>query len=966
MAHNHGFELLREQDIPELNTRAKIYLHTATGAELLSLETGDENKVFGITFRTPPEDSTGVAHILEHSVLCGSRKYPIKDPFVQLAKGSLKTYLNAVTYPDKTAYPVASTNLQDFYNLVDVYLDAVLHPLIPPDTLMQEGWHYERTSAGELTFKGVVFNEMKGANASPDRQMYLATQNALLPDTTYAVDSGGSPASIPDLTYEQFKGFHERFYHPSNARIFFYGDDPPEERLRRLGAALAEFQRREVDSSITTQPPFPEPRRAARTYPAGADAKAMVSVSWLLPEQPDAELALALDVLEHALVGTSAAPLRKALIDSGLGENLTGSGFGSLRQVYFTAGLKGVRPEDAEKVEALIVSTLEQLARDGIDPQTVEASLNTAEFHLRENNTGSYPRGLSLMFRALTTWLYEGDPLEPLAFEAPLATLKRRLQEDPRYFADLIRRLVLDNPHRSTVVLTPDTEQGEREAAAEQERLAQARAAMTPEQLQEIDAVAARLKERQEAQDSPEALAALPSLTLRDLSPQITTVPIEVGEASSARVLHHDLFTNGIVYLDLGMDLRALPPQLLPYVSLFGRALLETGTATMSQVQLSQRIGRSTGGISATSLTTVIRGTSDAAGRMLLRAKATVERSSELLAIVDEVLRTARLDNRDRVRQIVLEEKASREAGIVPSGHSIAASRLRAGLNQADWAGEQISGFSYLQSLRGLAAAIDEDWPAVQSSLEQIRTALLTRRALVANVTVDAAGWAQIRPQLEAFIAALPDPAPATSAWHTAGGDGEGLTIPAQVNYVAKGADLYRLGYRLHGSALVVSRYLRTAWLWEQIREQGGAYGAFSIFEPRSGTFTYVSYRDPNLLRTLDVYDQTPDYLRRLQLSETELTRAIIGTISDLDAYQLPDAKGFTSMLRHLTGDDDAYRQRIRDEVLGTTLADFRRFADTLDLVREHGRVVVLGGEAAISAAATERPGLIKEVTKAL
>jgi presequence protease len=963
----NGFELVREQEIPEINTRAKIYRHVATGAELLSLENDDENKVFGITFRTPPEDSTGVAHILEHCVLCGSRKYPLRDPFKQLLKGSLQTYLNASTYPDKTAYPVASTNLKDFYNLVDVYLDAVLHPRITPDTLLQEGWHYELGEGGELTYKGVVFNEMKGANASPDRVLYQATQNSLFPDTTYAVDSGGNPANIPDLTYEQFKRFHETFYHPSNARIFFYGDDPPAERLRLLDAVLSEFQRREVDSQIAPQQPFAEPRRSTRTFPGGADAKAMVSVSWMLPVDPDAELALALDVLEHALVGTNAAPLRKALIDSGLGESLTGSGFGALRQTYFTAGLKGINAEDADKVERLIVDTLTRLADEGIDPQTVEASLNTMEFRLRENNTGSYPRGLSLMVRALGTWLYDGDPLEPLAFEAPLAALKARLADDPGYFGGLIRQLILDNPHRSTVLLTPDTGQAERETAAEKERLAQLQAAMTPAQLEEVAATAARLKQIQDTPDPPEALATLPTLTRQDLDPQIKTVPLEVGEEAGARVLYHDIFTNGIVYLDLAMDLRALPPELLPYVTLFGRALFETGTANLSQVQLSQRIGRSTGGVGASSMTSALRGTSEGAGWMFVRGKATVAQAGELLAIVDEVLASARLDNRERFRQIVLEEKAAREAGLVPGGHGVVNARLRSRLNQADWAGEQIGGVSYLFFLRQLATQVDEDWPAVQAALERIRSLLLNRAALSANVTVDAAGWATFRPQLAAFLGGLPSGEVARAAWQTRAGAGsEGLTIPAQVNYVGKGADLYRLGYELHGSALVVNRYLRTTWLWEQIREQGGAYGGFSIFDPRSGAFTYVSYRDPNLLRTLEVYDRTPAYLRGLELSETELSRAIIGAISDLDGYQLPDARGFSSLVRFLTGDDDAYRQRIRDEVLGTTLADFRRFADVLELVREQGTVVVLGGEQAVAAAATERPDLLADVTKVM
>jgi hypothetical protein len=966
MTLTHGFELLREQVIPELNTQARVYRHAATGAELVSLVNDDENKVFGITFRTPPADSTGIAHILEHSVLCGSEKYPLKKPFVELLKGSLNTFLNAMTYPDKTSYPVASTNLQDFYNLVDVYLDAVLRPRITPEILQQEGWHYEIGPDGALVYKGVVFNEMKGANASPDRRMYVALQQSLFPDTIYAVDSGGDPAAIPDLTYHQFKQFHETLYHPSNARLWFYGDDPPEERLRLLDAAFAGFARRAVDSDVTTQPLLAAPRRTTRSYPGGPDAKSLLTVSWLLPEEPDQELALALDVLEHALAGTTAAPLRKALIDSGLGENITGTGFGTLRQAYFTTGLKGIKAEDADRVEALIVETLTRLADEGIDPQTIEASLNTIEFRLRENNTGSSPRGLSLMFRALQTWLYDGDPLAPLAFEAPLAALKRNLADDPRFFEGLIRRLVLASPHRSTVLLTPDEGLAAAESTAEAERLQRERAAMDEAQLAAVARTAERLKQIQDTPDTPEVLATLPTLTLGDLEPQIKTIPTEATEREGARVLYHDLFTNGIVYFDLGMNLRTLPQEFLPYVTLFGRALLETGAGDLGQVQLSQRIGRATGGIYPTALTTALRGRSVGAAYLFLRGKATVANASELLAIIGDVLKGARLDNRERFRQLVLEEKASREAALAPSGHMFVNTRLKSRFNEADWAGEQIGGLSYLLFLRRLAQAVDEEWPTVQAVLEQIRTILVNREALVANVTVDASGWQAFAPQLESFLGELPRGPVTPAAWEprrTEGG--EGLAIPAQVNYVGKGADLYRLGYQLHGSTLVITRYLRTTWLWEQIREQGGAYGGFMTFDPRSGVLSYLSYRDPNLLRSLDVYDRTPEFLRGLALSESELTRAIIGAISDLDGYQLPDAKGYTALLRHLTGDDDDYRQQIRDEVLGTSVGDFRRFADVLEQVRDAGEVVVMGGEPALSGAAAERPGLL-EISKVL
>ncbi|GAB4115318.1 MAG: insulinase family protein [Roseiflexaceae bacterium] len=969
MTDTHGFELIETRTLAELNTVARLYRHAPTGAELLSLENDDENKVFGITFRTPPGDSTGVAHILEHSVLCGSRKYPLKEPFVELLKGSLQTFLNAMTYPDKTCYPVASTNLQDFYNLIDVYLDAVLHPRITPEILQQEGWHYELTDPSEpLRYKGVVFNEMKGANSSPERVLYRTAQQSLYPGHVYGVDSGGDPAAIPDLTYEQFKAFHEDFYHPSNSRIFFYGDDPPAERLRLLGEVLSEFSRREVNSDIPLHTRTNTPQRVEQTYAASSKetSKGYVTVNWMFDEVVDAELAYGLGVLEHILIGTTASPLRKALIDSGLGENMAGGGLQELRQMWFSVGLKGADPANADQIEQLIISTLANLADDGIDPAAIEASFNTVEFSLRENNTGSYPRGLSLMLRSLSTWLYDGDPFEPLLFEAPLAAIRRRLEAGEHYFEDLIARFFLQNNHRTTVVLRPDAEQSSRERAAEEARLATVREQLSADEIQAIIENTARLKELQEAADPPEALAALPSLGIADLPLRNKITPIEEQERHGAQVLYHDIFTNGIVYLDIGMNLHTLQAQFLPYVTLFGRALLETGTASLSLVQLQQRIGRETGGLYPQVFTTAVRNSSLGKARLFLRGKATVEKAEELLAIMRDVLREARFDNQDRIRQIVLEEKASREAALVPSGHIVVNNRLRAQFNEADWAAEQIGGVSYLLFLRRLAQAVDQDWPTVQSVFEQIRTLLVNRNALVVNVTLDADGWQRFAPQLDAFLERIPAGAVAPSDWTTRPTPHyEGLIIPAQVNYVGKAADLYRLGYTLHGSALVITRYLRTSWLWEQVRVRGGAYGGFCVFDPRSGVFSYLSYRDPNLLSTLDVYDQTTTFLRNLDLSEQELSRAIIGAISDLDSYQLPDARGYTSMLRHIAGDDETYRQQLREEVLGTTLADFHAFADVLQGLNSRGLVAVLGGEAALNQANTDREGMF-ELTRVL
>ncbi len=966
----HGFELLREQEIPELKTIARFYRHVKTGAELLSLINEDENKCFGINFRTPPSDSTGVAHILEHSVLCGSRKYPLKEPFIELAKGSLKTFLNAMTYPDKTCYPVASTNTQDFYNLVDVYLDAVLYPRLTPQTLQQEGWHYELEKLDDpLVYKGVVFNEMKGVYSSPDSVLYEKSQQSLFPDITYGVDSGGNPRHIPDLTYEQLLNFHRSYYHPSNSRLFFYGDDDPEERLRLLNEWLQEFERLEVDSAVRLQPRFTEPKKLTTTYPAGEEDaqnnKGMVMLNWMMDEVTDPSDLLALHIMAHTIMYTPASPLKKALIDSGLGEDVVGGFYDGLRQVCFQAGLKGITVEDADKVEALILETLTKLAQEGIDPAMIEAAYNLTEFRLRENNTGSFPRGLALMLNALDTWLHGYDPLAPLAFEKPLADVKARLQSG-RYFESLIAEYLLQNPHRTTVILTPDPEQDEREEAEEKARLEAVRAQLSADELQAIIEETHYLKLLQDTPDPPETLALIPSLKLSDLDRRNKTIPLAELQHDDIKILYHDLFTNGIIYFDAGFNLHLLPSELLPYLHLFGRALTQIGTEKEDFVRLIQRIGSKTGGVWAQSVITSVREAQGSASQpstawLFLRGKALPSQANDLLAIMRDVLCEVKVDNRERFNQMALEEKARMESALVPSGSHFVNTRLRSHFTEAGWINEQMGGISYLFFLRDLVERIENDWPSVLATLEAIRSTLVNRSAMICNVTTDAATYDNFEPKLRSFLNDLPAAPPVRAPWTPEFGLGfEGLTIPAAVNYVGKGANLYRLGYQEHGSAHVITNYLNTTWLWERVRMRGGAYGAFCGFDSATGIFSYGSYRDPNLLETIANYDNTAQFLREAELSDIELTRSIIGVISDMDFYQLPDAKGFSSLVRYLAGDTDEMRQRRRDEVLSTTRTDFRNFADALEQVKEHGLVVVLGSEADLKAVNEARPGWLK------
>jgi Zn-dependent M16 (insulinase) family peptidase len=972
MSEHPAFELVREQQIGEISSLARFYRHKKTGAEVLSLINDDENKVFGVTLKTPPEDSTGVAHILEHSVLCGSRKYPVKKPFVELLKGSLHTFLNAMTFSDKTAYPVASQNLKDFYNLVDVYLDAVYFPLISEDTFRQEGWHYELDNTqGPMVFKGVVFNEMKGAYSSAAAVLGKVSQLSLYPDTTYGVNSGGDPAAIPDLTYEYFKKFHEKFYHPSNSRVVFYGDDDPEKRLEILEEYFSQFERGEAAPEIALQPRWDTPRQRHETYAANeaepGKKTAMVSVNWMLDEITDPETQLALNILESVLVGNPAAPLRKALIDSGLGEGLTGSGFADgIRQPYFTFGLKGIADEDGAKVQDLIIATLDQLSASGIDPKTIEAAINTAEFALRENNTGSFPRGIALMFRAMGSWLYGQDPLTPLTFEAPLKAIKDKLAAGERVFEDLIRTHILDNTHRTTVLLTADTEKAAAEAATERARLDAAQQGLDAAGLAEIAAQTAHLKALQEETDPPEALARIPTLTLEDLPRTNKAIPIATEELAGITLYTHDLPTNGVVYLDLGFNLDRLPGRLLPYLPLFTRALTQTGTSGEDFVSLTQRIGRLTGGVGVSRWISARRDGAGTAAWLFVRGKATPDHVEDMLSIMRDVITDARLDNRERIKQMVLEAKSGFESSLAGMGNGIVSMRVRAGFAEADWLNEKLGGVSNYFFVKDLVAQIDTDWNAVQAAFEEIRSLVLGRSGMIVNATADSFALAALKPQLSAFVDTLPaGSARSTEGWGYAPGPlSEGLTFPGQVNYVAKGANLKDLGFVPTGGTAVAIKHLNTTYMWDKVRVQGGAYGGSSGLDPFSGTFAFTSYRDPNLTDTIDVYDKAALFLKD-GVGDQDLVRSVIGVIGTVDTYRLPDAKGFTSLVWELAGDNEETRQKRREEILGASNRDFRALADALDQVARQGQVVVLGSEKAIKAANDERNGFLK-VTKVL
>ncbi len=968
MTLQYGFEKLWQREIREIQTAACLFRHAETGAELLSLSNDDSNKVFGITFRTPPPDSTGVAHILEHSVLCGSEKYPVKEPFVELLKGSLQTFLNAFTYPDKTCYPVASQNSKDFYNLIDVYLDAVFHPRISPLVLSQEGWHFEQTAASApLTIKGVVYNEMKGAYSSPDSLLHRYSQQYLFPDSPYGLDSGGDPDTIPELTYEQFAGFHRRYYHPSNARVYFYGDDDPQERLRLIGDCLQGYARIDPRSDVAPQPRCAAARTVIKPYPAGegdpAAHRGMLTVNWLLSETADIDMNLALTVLEHILLGMPASPLRKALLDSGLGSGIAGVGLETeLRQMYLSTGLQGIDPDRAAEVESLVLSTIGSLAENGIDERTVKASMNTVEFRLRENNSGSFPRGLVLMLRALTTWLYNEDPLLLLAFEEPLERLKKRLAADPHLFGTLLKRCLIDNTHRTTVLLKPDSALAAEQQKQQQEQLAAARAALSPEQQEQIVATTLELQRMQQTADPPERLACIPRLARGDLDPEIKKIDRETMHRNETAILFHDVFTSSIAYVDIGFDLHVLPQHLVPYLQLFGRMLVEAGTKRYDFVELSQRISGSTGGIRHALYTSAAHGSTEAAAWLFLRAKAMRDRAGTMMELLGDLLHNARLDNRERFLQILHEERAAQEQKIIPMGHLFVGRRLRSHFHQADWADELMSGIDYLLFLRELAGRLEAGWEEIRTHLEEIRSLLVSGHTMIVNTTADRHTFEALQPALHEFVDTLPAAAPPRAAWTPKHAEeAEGLIVPSLVNYVGKAANLYSLGYSHHGSISVITHLLRTSWLWEKVRVEGGAYGAFSAFDRMSGTLVCASYRDPNLLATLAVFDKAAGFLGSGSLHADEIEKSIIGAVGDMDAPLLPDAMGYVSLQRYLSGITDDERQRIRSEILATGKDQVRDFAGTLQAFARSGIVKVIGSAEAVRQANAQKEGFLHE-----
>ena len=964
----HGFRLLKQQTVPEIDAKAYAFAHEKSGARLFFLENDDDNKVFSISFRTTPADDTGVAHIVEHSVLCGSRKYPLKEPFVELVKGSLNTFLNAMTFPDKTMYPVASRNDKDFQNLMDVYLDAVFYPSMKetPEIFQQEGWHYEIDNAEEpLRYSGVVYNEMKGALSSPDDVLENKVMLSLYPATTYGFESGGDPDAIPTLTYEDFCAFHSRYYHPSNSYIYLYGAIDIEEKLAYLDREyLAAFDRIEPHSEIALQPSFSEMAREEGIYSISEgekeSEKTFLALSWLVGEADDAEAMLAIEILQHALWQTEAAPLKKVLMDAKLGKDVSASFEDALRQPYMSVIVTGSEADRADELCRLTEEAIKSLVEGGIDKTLLEASLNRIEFKAREADFGTFPKGLVYNIKIMNSWLYDADPALYLYYEELFKKMREGLKG--RYFEEVLEKYFLKNRHRSLVVLKPSKTLASERDAALAEELEKKKAALTPEAIERIIEMNRRLKERQESPETAEALATIPLLELKDIRREVEKLPLEEREIEGCKVLFSDLFTNGIAYINLYFDAQSVPQEHIPHLFLLTELLDAVDTESHTYAELSNLANLHTGGISYENSAAVRNGEPDSCMPMFrVRARAFCRKLPELFAFLSEVLTESKFTDKKRLEELCGQCRAILEARVMSASQRSMAARIASYLSPAGAYNEKAM-LSFYGFIADLTDHFEERFEELSETLASLLPLVFTKGGLTVGVTLSEAEYASFTENAAEFCRRLPQAKAAPQAYRfDVRAKNEGLLSSSRVQYVGKAANFLRLGFSYTGSMSVLETILRYDYFWTKIRVQGGAYGAFTQFS-RVGFLFFGSYRDPNLKETLDVFDKTADYLAAFDVSEREMVKFIIGTISTLDTPLTPQLKGLAAQdgfLRHIKEDD---RQKSRDEVLATRQEDIRALAKVVDACMKENILCVFGNEEKIK----ENAGIFGRLLHAL
>ncbi len=949
--HLPQYRLLKQETLTDLHTEGYLLEHVKTHARILLLENEDENKVFNIAFRTPPANSTGVAHIIEHTVLCGSREFPLKDPFVELVKGSLNTFLNAMTFPDKTMYPVASCNDTDFANLMHVYLDAVFYPNIyqKEEIFRQEGWNYQIESPeDEITYNGVVYNEMKGAFSSPEEVLNRQMQNILFPDTPYGVESGGDPECIPDLTYEEYLAFHQKYYHPSNSYIYLYGAMDFEERLRWLDEHyLSHFDVITVDSEVPLQAPFSKRREERCEYPVAAedpleDATYLV-YAMVAGTSLDVELTNAFSVLDYALLSSPGAPLKQALLDAGIGKDIMSSYDSGILQPVYAIIAKNANETDREKFVEVIRDTLQKICAEGIDKKALYAGINAMEFRAREADYGTYPKGLMYGLAVFDSWLYDEEkPFDYLRFD-----VYEKLKKDAEtgYFEELVQKYLLDNPHGAVLASVPKRGLTQEKDRAVQEKLKAFKESLSAEELQELIEKTKRLHAFQEAPQSQEELMKLPMLTREDIGKKAAGFSNTEYEWDGVKVIHHDVFSNGIAYLDLLFDISRVNREDIPYLGILKAVLGMVNTEKHTYQELNNEINANTGGISAGISMYPACGGDEVTAFVGIRASMLYDKMAYAYQIAQEVLYTSDFGDDRRLYEILAKLKSRLSMQMASHGHQTAATRALSYFSKYSAFQDAVSGVSFYRLVTDLEEHFEEKKGLLKEKLAMLSGELFCREGLLVSLTCDEQGLKEMQAPFTEFVSKLPHAAePKKDNTLVPEQKNEGFTTPGQVQFVARAGNFKKAGFAYTGLLQIVKVMMSYDYLWQNIRVLGGAYGCMAAFG-RTGDSMFVSYRDPKLEETNAVYEGVPAYLEQFDADEREMTKYIIGTISDLDTPLTPSMKGSRSLNAYFCGITEEDVQRERDEILQAQPEQIRALAPLMRAILEGGNLCVIGNE---------------------
>lgn len=962
------YEILDEHRVEDVQSDGFILRHKKSGARIAILSNNDDNKVFYIGFRTPPEDETGVPHIIEHTTLCGSKKFPVKDPFIELAKGSLNTFLNAMTYPDKTVYPVASCNDQDFKNLMDVYLDAVFNPNITKyeEIFKQEGWHYELTGKDdELKINGVVYNEMKGAYSSPDEVLSSQIYRSLFPDNTYSKDSGGNPEYIPKLTYEAYLDFYHKYYHPSNSYIYLYGDMDVVERLEWLDKEyLSLYDYKKVNSEINKQPAFDEIKNVEAQYSITMDDsqenKTYLSYNRVVGDSLDEMLYQAFDVLDYALVSSPGAPVKQALIDAGIGDDVYGSYDAGILQPVFSFVAKNANASQADEFESIIESTLKEVVKTGINKEALLAGINSSEFKFREADFGQFPKGLLFGLNCLDSWLF--DDMKPFIHLECLGTFaKLRKAVDTDYFEKLIQEYLLDNTHGSSVTVKPKRGLGNERDEALAKELSDYKASLSDEEIKKLIEDTEHLKKYQEEPSSDEDLRKLPMLTRADMKKNAMPFSNIEDELLDVKVVRHDIESNGIDYISFLFDAGDFAQSELGYLGFFTNALGLVSTEKYSYTDLANATNIYTGGISTgTASHPDIKDRNNFVFKFEVKLKVLEKNLDKALELMEQMLLSSDFTDTKRLGELVAQIKARLQANLSSSGHLVAAMRSMSSFSRYALYQDELKGIAFYRSICHIEKELSESPKSVSDKLAAIARKLFARNRMLISFTGNNEAYGNAKPSLEKVIAGFNKMSAvgnqAEVHFNTAK---EAFIDASQIQYVAKTGDFICEGYEYTGALRLLRIILSYDYLWINVRVKGGAYGCMNTFL-RSGESYFVSYRDPNLSDTLDVYDRIPEYIKSFSPDERDMTKYIIGTFSALDTPMNPEAKGSRSLSAYLEGITYEQIQKERNEILNAQPEDIRRLADLVEAVLKKDSICVIGNENMIK----ESAGLFENVEK--